>query len=78
MVMLTVPDLPDEIYRALRVRAARHGLSIAAEARAILAGAVGTEPSVSGRTTCADREAAAVSQAKVTALPPPEYQRPFR
>ena len=36
MAMLTVGNLPDEVYRALRVRAARHGRSIEAEARAIL------------------------------------------
>ena len=36
MAMLTVRNLPDEVHRALRVRAARHGRSIEAEARAIL------------------------------------------
>ena len=36
MAMLTVRNLPDEAHRALRVRAARHGRSIEAEARAIL------------------------------------------
>ncbi len=36
MARLTVRNLPDEVHRALRVRAARHGRSIEAEARAIL------------------------------------------
>ena len=37
MVMLTVRNLPDEVHRALRVRAALRGRSIEAEVRAILA-----------------------------------------
>jgi len=36
MAMLTVRNLPDEVHRALRVRAATHGRSIEAEVRAIL------------------------------------------
>ena len=36
MAMLTVRNLPDEVHRALRVRAARHGRSTEAEVRAIL------------------------------------------
>jgi plasmid stability protein len=38
--MLTVRNLPDEVHRALRVRAARHGRSTEAEVRAILEEAV--------------------------------------
>jgi len=38
--MLTVRNLPDEVHRALRVRAARHGRSTEAEVREILADAV--------------------------------------
>jgi len=40
MSMLTVRNLPDEVHRALRVRAARHGRSTEAEVRAILEEAV--------------------------------------
>lgn len=40
MAMLTVRNLPDDIHRALRVRAARHGRSTEAEVREILAVAV--------------------------------------
>lgn len=40
MAMLTVRNLPDEVHRALRVRAAQHGRSTEAEVRAILAAAV--------------------------------------
>ncbi len=36
MVTLTVRNLPDEVHRALRVRAAKHGRSTEAEVRAIL------------------------------------------
>ena len=37
MAMLTVRNLPDDVHRALRVRAAQHGQSTEAEVRAILA-----------------------------------------
>jgi antitoxin FitA len=37
MATLTVRNLPDEVHRALRVRAARHGRSTEAEVREILA-----------------------------------------
>ena len=40
MAMLTVRNLPDEVHRALRVRAARHGHSMEAEVRGILESAV--------------------------------------
>lgn len=40
MAMLTVRNLSDEVRRALRVRAARHGHSTEAEVRAILEEAV--------------------------------------
>ena len=36
MATLTVRNLPDEVHRALRVRAARRGRSTEAEVRAIL------------------------------------------
>lgn len=40
MAMLTVRNLPDDVHRALRVRAAQHGRSTEAEVREILAVAV--------------------------------------
>lgn len=39
MAMLTVRNLPDDVHRALRLRAARHGRSTVAEVREILAAA---------------------------------------
>lgn len=36
MAMLTVRNIPDEVHRALRVRAAKQGHSMEAEVRAIL------------------------------------------
>jgi len=46
MAILTVRNLPDEVHRALRVRAARHGRSTEAEVRAILANTVMPEKRV--------------------------------
>lgn len=43
MAMLTVRNLPDEVHRALRIRAATHGRSTEAEVRAILESAVKPE-----------------------------------
>jgi len=43
MAMMTVRNLPDEVHRALRVRAAMHGRSAEAEVRAILEEAVKSE-----------------------------------
>jgi plasmid stability protein len=43
MAMLTVRNLPDEVHRALRVRAAQHGHSMEAEVRGILESAVSPE-----------------------------------
>ena len=40
MAMLTVRNLPDEVHRALRVRAAQRGHSMEAEVRDILESAV--------------------------------------
>ncbi|HXE40968.1 MAG TPA: plasmid stabilization protein [Azonexus sp.] len=44
--MLTVRNLPDDVHRALRVRAALHGRSTEAEVREILATAVKPEARV--------------------------------
>jgi plasmid stability protein len=40
MAMLTVRNLPDEVHRTLRLRAAQHGQSMEAEVRDILEAAV--------------------------------------
>lgn len=48
MAVLNIRNLPDEVHARLRVRAAEHGRSMEAEARAILAAACSsdsTEPS---------------------------------
>lgn len=46
MAILTVRNVPDEVHRALRVRAAQHGRSTEAEVREILAAAVKPEERV--------------------------------
>jgi plasmid stability protein len=43
MAVLTVRNVPDEVHRALRVRAAQHGRSTEAEVRDILETAVKPE-----------------------------------
>lgn len=54
MAMLTVRNLPDEIHRSLRVRAALHGHSMEAEVRAILEAAVAPEGRVKLGSLLAD------------------------
>ena len=46
MAMLTVRNLPEEVHRALRVRAAQHGRSMEAEVREILESAISPKGSV--------------------------------
>lgn len=46
MAILTVRNLPDDVHRALRARAAQHGRSTEAEVREILAAAVKLETRV--------------------------------
>jgi antitoxin FitA len=46
MAILTVRNAPDEVHRALRLRAARHGRGTEAEVREILAAAVKPEQRV--------------------------------
>lgn len=46
MAILTVRNLPDDVHRALRVRAAQHGRSTEAEVREILEKAVKPEARV--------------------------------
>ena len=62
MAMLTVRNLPDEVHRALRVRAALHGHSMEAEVREILEAAVAPE----GRVTLGSLLADIGKQAKLT------------
>jgi plasmid stability protein len=54
MAMLTVRNLPDEVHRALRVRAARHGHSMEAEVRQILESAISPEGRVKLGSLLAD------------------------
>ena len=46
MAILTVRNVPDEVHRALRLRAAGHGRSTEAEVREILENAVKSEKRV--------------------------------
>lgn len=46
MAILTVRNVPDDVHRALRMLAARHGRSTEAEVREILAAAVKPEKRV--------------------------------
>jgi plasmid stability protein len=50
MATLNIRNLPDDVHRRLRVRAAEHGRSMEAEARAILA-AVLTGEGASNKST---------------------------
>ncbi len=54
MAILTVRNLPEEVHRALRVRAAVHGRSTEAEVRAILEEAVKPEGRVKLGSLLAD------------------------
>ena len=54
MPVLTVRNLPDEVHRGLRVRAARRGRSTEAEVRAILEEAVRPEGRVKLGTLLAE------------------------
>jgi antitoxin FitA len=54
MAVLTVRNLPDEVHRALRLRAAEHGRSTEAEVRSILEAAVKPEGRVKLGSLLAD------------------------
>ena len=54
MPTITVRNVPDEVHRALRVRAATHGRSTEAEIRAILETAVKPEGRIKLGTLLAD------------------------
>jgi len=62
MAILTVRNIPDEVHRALRVRAARHGHSMEAEVREILASAL----SPAGRVKLGSMLAGIGRKAKLT------------
>lgn len=79
MAMLTVRNVPDEVHRALRARAAQHGRSTEAEVRAILEDAV--KPAgriklgslladIGLRAGLSDEEAAALTQRDTTPTRP--------
>ena len=53
MAVLTVRNLPDEVHRALRLRAAQNGRSTESEVREILANAVIPEQRIHMGTTMA-------------------------
>ncbi len=54
MAMLTVRNLPEEVHRALRVRAAQHGHSMEAEVRDILESAISPQGRVKLGSLLAD------------------------
>lgn len=62
MAMLTVRNIPEEVHRALRVRAARHGHSMEAEVREILESVVSPQ----GRVKLGSLLAGMGRQAKLT------------
>jgi antitoxin FitA len=62
MPILTVRNLPEEVHRALRVRAAQHGHSMEAEVRDILESAVSPE----GRVKLGSLLAGVGKRAKLT------------
>jgi plasmid stability protein len=69
MAVLTVRNVPDEVHRALRIRAAQHGRSTEAEVRAILESAVKPEGRVQLGTLMHEiARKAGITDADVTAL----------
>ncbi len=67
MAVLTVRNVPGEVHRALRIRAAEHGRSTEAEVRAILTNAV-TPPLRMGDALAEIARRAGVTDADVAAL----------
>ncbi len=79
MAVLTVRNLPDEVHRALRMRAAEHGRSTEAEVRTILEEAVKPEgrlklgsllADIGRQVRLTDEEVALINQ-RDTSLPRP-------
>ena len=69
MAILTVRNVPDEVHRALRLRAAEHGRSTEAEVREILALAVKPAQRVRmGGAMVAIARDAGVTESDVSAL----------
>ena len=75
MAILTVHDLPDDVHRALRIRAAQRGVSTEAEVREILEQAVKPEACVrmgdalavlGGKIGLTDKDFAALEKSKDT------------
>lgn len=54
MAMLTIRNIPDEVHRALRTRAAHHGHSMEAEVREILGAVVSPQGRVKLGSLLAD------------------------
>lgn len=84
MAMLTVRNLPEEVHRALRVRATEHGRSTEAEVRAILEEAVKPEgrawlgsllAELGRRAELTDEDFAAFAQRETTAAQPMNFER---
>lgn len=84
MAMLTVRNLPEEVHRALRVRATEHGRSTEAEVCAILEEAVKPEGRVrlgslladlGRRAELTDEDFAAFAQRETTAAQPMNFER---
>ena len=71
MAMLTVRNLPDEVHRALRVRAAQRGHSMEAEVREILESAVSPQGRVKLGSLLIDEEFAVFEQVRNKALARP-------
>ena len=78
MATLTVRNLPDEVRDGLRVRAARNGRSMEAEARAVLSEAIGAKPRMSKEDYRAVIEKIAGRDAPVRAARPQPRRRADR
>ncbi len=77
MAILTVRNLPDEVHRALRLRAAQHGRSTEAEVRALLEEAVKPQgrlklgsllADIGRKVKLTDEEVARINQRDTSAL----------
>lgn len=79
MAMLTVRNLPDDVHRALRMRAAQHGRSTEAEVREILAVAVKPETRIRmGDALTALGRKLGLSNADVEALDKARARKPAK
>lgn len=77
MAILTVRNVPDDVHRALRLRAAQHGRSTEAEVREILASVVKPEPRVRlGDALAALGQRVGLTEADVQALEQLRDQNP--